>query len=70
MKLVQILIEELLKNRYYIRMHIYKILYFINEIDENYAQNPQLSSYQIKSINSYSTATMKLIDKILPFVHL
>lgn len=51
-------------------MHIYKILYFINEIDENYAQNPQLSSYQIKSINSYSIATMKLIDKILPFVHL
>ncbi len=70
MKLVQFLIEELPKTRHYIRIHIYKILYLINEVDENYASNPALCNYQIKQINNFSKATMKLIDKILPFMHL
>jgi hypothetical protein len=42
----------------------------MNEIDENYANNPMLSSYQIKTVNFFYRATINLIDKILPFVHL
>lgn len=42
----------------------------MNEIDESFFKSTALSSYQTKSINSYSKATMKLIDKTLPFLHL
>lgn len=39
-------------------------------MDENYANNPLLSSFQIKTVNSFSKATVNLLDKIIPFMHL
>ena len=70
LKLVTMLSEDLMKSKHYIRMHFYKILYMINEQDQNYTSNPILSNYQIKSVNKPTRQTMSLVDKILPYLHL
>ena len=70
LKMVNMLSEDLGRTKKSIRMHLYKILYMINEQDQNYAANPLLSNYQIKSVNKPTRQTISLVDKIMPYLHL
>ena len=62
--------QELLKVKFSLRIHWYKMMHLVNMLPLNYSEDPSFSKVKIMSIPTVVTNKLETLRKIFPYLHL
>ena len=69
-KCVNYVENELLKLKFFLRIHWYKIMHLANHLPINYPEEPSLSNIKARIVVANVHHKLEMIKKIVPYMHL